>query len=72
MDQAAKMAIAQSGYGYWDVSRYPYGGDFRRLTEDTQVEIIGEPIRIKGNMEVRVRFNDGRNGMIRVSALTEL
>jgi hypothetical protein len=48
----------KKGYGYWDVTKYPYGGDFKRFTGDE----IG--ILIKGNVkkgdEINVKLNNGR------------
>lgn len=70
-DSPKNLRIAESGWGYWDVTNYPRGGDFRRLTEDTPVELIADPVRIQGNMEVRVRFANGRNAMIQVKALKD-
>jgi len=32
----------QQGYGYWDLSVYPIGGDFRRAAEPFQVELVRE------------------------------
>jgi hypothetical protein len=32
----------KAGWGYWDVSQYPRGGCFRRLTEDTELTIDTE------------------------------
>lgn len=46
---------ARQGYGYWDLTHYPHGGCFRRLTADTLVTLEGK--RIKGD-EV-VRTSDG-------------
>lgn len=34
------VATAKKGWGYWDVTHYPYGGCFRRFTEDTPVRVI--------------------------------
>lgn len=39
--QPREKRIAQKGYGYYETTIYPYGGDFKRFTEDTVVEIIG-------------------------------
>ncbi len=38
----------KAGFGYWDVTRYPKGGDFRRA---------GAPIDLF-NVEVIARYND--------------
>ncbi len=29
----------KKGHGYWDLSRYPWGGAFRRFTENVSLEI---------------------------------
>lgn len=48
----------KKGYGYWDVTYYPYGGDFKRFKGDeTGQEIKGE---VKKSNEIRVKLNDGR------------
>ena len=35
-------ATLKKGYGYWDVTQYPYGGCFRRAAQDTPVQLTGE------------------------------
>jgi hypothetical protein len=30
------------GWGYWDLTRHPRGGEFRRLTQDTTLTIDAE------------------------------
>jgi len=35
-----KKAVLIGGYGYWDVTYYPYGGDFHRSQKDLSVNII--------------------------------
>ena len=58
----------ESGTGYWDVSRYPKGGDFKRTTSNEVVELIGDVV--KG--EVRVKFADGHNGIVQTRFLREV
>lgn len=33
--------VVQKGYGYWDVTQYPYGGCFRRATAPFAVTMVG-------------------------------
>lgn len=58
----------QKGWGYWDLTRYPYGGDFKRLTENTQAEIIGPGA--KGD-EIKVKFSNGTIAVIKKAAIQE-
>jgi len=55
-----REATLKAGYGYWDVTVYPYGGCFKRAAADTQVTVIDEP---GGKYGYKVRFADGRIGM---------
>lgn len=64
MDQPAILA---KGWGYWDVTHYPYGGCFRRAVEDTPVLIIGPGMKADDS---EVCFPDGRKGYVRKQALT--
>ncbi len=59
--------ILQKGWGYWDVTRYPYGGDFKRAKEEMPVEIIGEGTKPD---EKKIQFADGRIGFCQERALT--
>lgn len=48
----------KKGYGYYDVTKFPYGGDFRRFTGDETGQIVAGPVKYK--TQVRVKLNDGR------------
>lgn len=61
------IAIARRGWGYWDTTNYPYGGNFKRLSEDTLVT-ARRPIEHKA--ETEVQFEDGRIGVIQNRALS--
>jgi hypothetical protein len=61
------MAILKSGWGYWDVSKYPYGGHFGRASKDTQCETIDGPVKYPD--EKRVKLNDGRELVCKSAAL---
>lgn len=37
-----KSAVLKAGYGYWDVTYYPYGGCFARSKFPLVVELTGE------------------------------
>jgi hypothetical protein len=62
-------AVAASGWGYWDVTSYPYGGCFRRLAANTAVVVTGEAV-MKSGREYSVTFADGRKGWIAVRAVS--
>ena len=49
----------KTGHGYWDVSRYPYGGDFKRFLDGQRGRLIDGPVKYEGR-QVRVEMNDGR------------
>lgn len=33
--------VIKQGYGYWDVTSFPYGGDFHRATSAFGVTMVG-------------------------------
>jgi hypothetical protein len=35
--------ILKKGFGYWDVTKYPVGGCFKRAIEDMPLEQVGVP-----------------------------
>ena len=53
--------IILKGYGYWDVTKFPYGGCFKRTVEDTEVT-TGAAF---GTEEIEVTFKDGSKGIVR-------
>lgn len=57
----------KSGMGYWDVTKYPYGGDFKRLQGGEEGVIIAGT-RKKGE-EIRVKLNDGRTILVPYQAV---
>lgn len=61
--------ILRAGWGYWDVTEYTYGGCFRRPKVDLPVTII--PGHVAHPDEVRVRFENGRIGVVKAGALKE-
>lgn len=68
------MLKLQKGYGYWDVTKFPYGGDFKRSKGEI-VKLYNEmPIgtyRPNGKFadEITVYFDDHRVGIIKDTAL---
>ncbi len=54
------------GHGYWDVTKYPYGGDFKRIKDVTKATLIEGTVKI-GN-EVRAKLEDGKEIVIQYSA----
>ena len=62
------LLAIEKGWGYWDVSVYPRGGDFKRAGENLRVaEVLGT-----WKDESRVRLIDGRNAMVKTCALIEV
>jgi hypothetical protein len=57
-----------AGWGYWDITHYPYGGNFKRLVADTAVTVIE---RYDKRHETKVRFTDGSVGVITNRAIQE-
>ena len=57
------------GWGYWDVSFHPYGGDFKRATADIEVEIIENGAVKYPQREKRIKFADGRQAVVENQAL---
>lgn len=55
---------AKDRSGYWDISFYPYGGDFKRIKETDEFEIISEKEVKYVGREVKIRFSDKRIGII--------
>lgn len=37
-----ETAILKKGWGWWDVTSYPYGGSFQRQELDTNIILTGE------------------------------
>lgn len=55
----------KAGFGYWDVSRFPIGGDFCRAPDSgvDVAEIIEEFKPYKG-CNIKVRLGDGRKACL--------
>lgn len=49
------------GTGYWRLTQYPYGGDFRRLTEQKAAFLI--PGTVKTATQIRFKLEDGTIGI---------
>jgi hypothetical protein len=64
---AGRLAISE-GYGYWDTTAYPYGGDFRRATDSTKVSEILRDLE-NTRREVEVRLHDGHKAVVEKRAL---
>jgi hypothetical protein len=52
-----------AGWGYWDVTGYPYGGNFKRLEADTEVCVLG-PAGKYPTRESKVIFPNGDKGIV--------
>jgi hypothetical protein len=64
----SERAVLEAGWGYWDITKYPYGGAFRRSKVDLECEIIRPAGRFPAR-EREVRFADGSLGVVEVRAL---
>lgn len=62
----------RKGSGYWDVTTYPYGGDFHRASLDTAIVIdrIVKAYADGSPAEVEGRTSDRRNLVVKVELLT--
>ena len=49
--------VIGSGNGYWDISRYPQGGDFKRFKKDTTGKVITGSVKHKA--DIRVELSGG-------------
>lgn len=63
-----QTATLKAGWGYWDTTYYPYGGCFRRASEDTQVVVIEKAGKYP-ERERKVKFADGRTGVVELRAM---
>lgn len=39
--QADGTILCPQGFGYWDLTHYPWGGSFHRFTEDCTADLSG-------------------------------
>ena len=58
-----------AGYGFWDVTSFPYGGSFHREREDRIVEVVPGGAVKYPMRESRVMFPDGRQAVVGNDAL---
>ena len=55
------------GWGYWDVTNYPYGGDFKRFDgSEVGTRIKGQ---VKLPREIRVLLSDNRTIVVKDEAV---
>lgn len=59
------MRFIKQGYGYWDVTKYPYGGNFRRAAENRPIAEVLEQLTVKGRSETKVKLLDGSVAVVR-------
>ena len=64
------QAILKKGWGYWDITHYPYGGCFKRATENTIVSIVGKAGKYP-EQEREILFPDGRRAVAKLEAMEE-
>lgn len=62
------MRFIKQGYGYWDVTKYPYGGDFRRAKDNTPIKEVLEDV---GRYETKVRLFDGSLVVVKNQYISE-
>lgn len=69
LSQSASLySNSPEGVKYWDVTKYPYGGDFRRATEDRPILQILEEV---GCRETRVKMLDGSIAVVKTAFIGE-
>ena len=56
----------EKGWGYWNTTKYPYGGDFRRASENEPIAEVLEPI---SSSEVRVKLCSGDTAVVKKQAI---
>lgn len=60
------------GWGFWDVTHYPYGGNFDRAQDNLAiVENLGPAGRYP-KLESKVRLADNRLAVVKNEAIIEL
>jgi hypothetical protein len=64
-----KVTFAK-GYGYWDVTKYPYGGDFKRFVDNESGKVIAGTVKYP--YETRVALDDGRTIVVKNDAITNM
>ena len=47
--------ILSKGNGYHDLTKYPYGGDFKRLKEDVEVEFAKGTVKVCGQIRCVIK-----------------
>ena len=57
------------GHGYWDVTFYPYGGDFKRLAGNETGHLIRGTVKYD-KREIRVKLNNGNTIVIEANAVS--
>jgi hypothetical protein len=58
------------GYGYWDVTKYPYGGDFKSFVGGESGKIVAGTTKYA--YETRVLLDDGRTIVVKNDAITNM
>jgi hypothetical protein len=58
----ALMRFIKDGYGYWDTTYYPYGGDFNRAVGNVPITEILEEV---GRRETRVKLANGHTAVVK-------
>jgi hypothetical protein len=62
---AVHTVTLKKGWGYWDVTHYPYGGSFHRADKDMTGKVVNGPANLYGNgMEYAVVLEDGKSAII--------
>jgi hypothetical protein len=62
---SAQYVTLKKGCGYWDVTKYPHGGCFRRAAEDMRGRVVSGPANLYGaGMEYSVTWGDGASAVI--------
>ena len=64
-ETAAQFVTLKKGWGYWDVTSFPYGGSFRRAIEEMTGRVVNGPANLYGaGLEYSVVWENGRSAVI--------
>ncbi len=68
----APKHVVKQGWGFWDVTHYPYGGSFRRATQDLEVTENLGPAGRYPQRETKVKLADGSLAIVPNESLEDV
>ena len=71
-DHDGAIGVINSGYGYWDVTTYPLGGDFRRAVTDIRImrAVVYSRYTDESPRTLSLVLADGRKAVADASSVT--